>query len=127
MDAAHGQPPITASDKADTAIRGTPVTLLDGTVVDSWCEEWRHECEARTVLAMQPLQRRRDYLYGALDKWGKYSGGVKSKRGEAAVKRLEETMLALWSAKRAAAKASILNRPHGAANDNEATEGAQHG
>ena len=26
-----------------------PVTLIDGRVVDSMSEEWRHECEARAV------------------------------------------------------------------------------
>ena len=42
------------------------VTLHDGRQVDSWSEEWRAECEARAVLAMPSIQRRREYLAGIL-------------------------------------------------------------
>ena len=37
-------------------------TLRDGTAVDSWSEAWRHECEARMVLAIPTLLGRRAWL-----------------------------------------------------------------
>lgn len=73
------------------------VTLIDGTVVDSASEEWRHECEARAVLKMPTLAKRRAFLYGTLNKWGKPEGGVLGRRGEAAVRKLEDTMMLIWN------------------------------
>lgn len=60
-------------------------TLIDGRTVCHQCEDWRAECEARTVLQMPTLQRRRDYI--AL---------VERKRGEEAAKRLRRDIRALW-------------------------------
>jgi hypothetical protein len=73
------------------------VTLVDGRQVSSWSEEYRHECEARAVLAMPSLSARRAFLYGKPNQWGNMTGGVMSKRGEAEVKRLEATMMILWN------------------------------
>lgn len=39
-----------------------PVTLIDGRVVDSTSEAWRHECEARTVARMPTTQQRHEYV-----------------------------------------------------------------
>lgn len=39
-----------------------PVTLIDGRVVDSAGEEWRHECEARAVAHMPSTQQRHEYI-----------------------------------------------------------------
>lgn len=72
------------------------VTLHDGREVSNYSEDWRHECEARTILNMPTKGKRQDFLYGELDKYGKERGGVRGKRGDAEVKRLEETILALW-------------------------------
>lgn len=73
------------------------VTLIDGTQVDNASEEWRHECEARAVLAMPSKRARQDFLYGRYDpNWKKERGGVLQIRGEAAVKRLEVTILTIW-------------------------------
>lgn len=72
------------------------VTLIDGREVCTWCEEWRHECEARSVLDMPTLKQRRAFLYGVPDNWGKPRGGVEQQRGAAALKRLEATMMAIW-------------------------------
>lgn len=80
--------------------RGTPVTLVDGRVVSSYSEEWRHECECTTLLRVPTLEARRSYLYGSIDKWGKPAGGILQRRGEAAVKQMEATMLALWNARK---------------------------
>lgn len=62
--------------------------LHDGTEVSSDSEAWRHECEARTVLAMPTLTARRDYL-----------AAVERKRGIAARERLQQTMLGIRNAK----------------------------
>lgn len=75
------------------------VTLVSGAEVDSASEPWRHECECRHILNLPTLQQRRAWLYGTLDQWGKYKGGLLQRRGEAAVKRIEATMLELWKAR----------------------------
>jgi hypothetical protein len=72
------------------------VTLLDGTQVSNYSEEWRHETEARAILNMPRKGMRQDYLWGSLDERGKPRGGVLQIRGEDEVKRLEATILALW-------------------------------
>jgi hypothetical protein len=59
----------------------TTVALLDGRQVDSASEEWRWECLARAVLAMQPLAKRREFLQD----WQK-------RHGEASADRLRELM-----------------------------------
>lgn len=95
------------------------VTLVDGRQVCSYCEAWRHECEARHILAMPSLRQRRATLYGEFSKTfdrGKWAErctyqGIRQKRGEAEVQRLEATMRALWRQSRQGGQ-----RP---ANDNE--------
>lgn len=77
-------------------MKGRLVTLHDGRQVDSWSEDWRHECEARYILAMPNLQERRNFLYGYEKPDGKKFQGVLGMRGAAEVKRLEKTMLAIW-------------------------------
>ena len=72
------------------------VTLHDGRQVSHYSEDFRHECEARAVLNMPTKGKRQDYLYGELDKFGKERGGVRGRRGEDELKRLEATILALW-------------------------------
>lgn len=87
------------------------VTLLDGRQVSSWSEEWRHECEARTILAMPSLRQRRAFLYGETEhvrapggKWveKRTVRGIEQTRGKDEVRRLEATMTAIWKAQRAA-------------------------
>lgn len=63
--------------------------LHDGTLVDTSSEEWRHECEARTILNMRGLARRQDFL-----------ATVEKRRGEAERLRLQKTMMALWQRRR---------------------------
>lgn len=84
------------------------VTLVDGRQVCTWCEDWRHECEARAILAIQPLARRRAHLYGIQEphmKNGKpvmirVATGIQQMRGDSELKRLENTMRALWAARK---------------------------
>lgn len=78
----------------------SPVTLHDGRVVMSDSEEWRHECEARTIIAMPGTAARRAFLRGKIDESGRISGGILQKRGLAAVERLEHTIKQIWYAQR---------------------------
>lgn len=80
--------------------RPSTVTLHDGTEVLSDSEEWRHEAEARTIIAMPSVGRRRAYLRGMIDDSGKHRDGVLQKRGEASVLRLEATIKQIWYSSR---------------------------
>lgn len=71
------------------------VALLDGTLVDSSSEEWRHECECRAFLGIKGKANRQAYLYGGMLN-GKPFKGVRAMRGDEAVKRMEQTIMALW-------------------------------
>ena len=64
-------------------IETAPVTLRDGRVVCSSCEAWRHECEARYVLAMKNKAIK------------EYLEGVRAKRGIDASVSLRNEMIAL--------------------------------
>lgn len=72
------------------------VKLHDGTEVLSDSEEWRHECEAQTVIKMPGITARRIYLRGKPDDQGVMRGGVLQKRGLAACERLERTIKQIW-------------------------------
>ena len=61
------------------------VTLIDGREVDSWSEEWRAECEARHVLSMRDIGRRREYL-----------AAISKRRGEKAGNDLANLVRAVW-------------------------------
>lgn len=79
----------------------TMVTLHDGRQVLSDSEDYRHECEALTIINMPDLIQRRRYLYGRRDDiTGEMKGGIRQRRGEEAVKRLEQTIRAIWNKRR---------------------------
>lgn len=59
-----------------------PVFLIDGRSVDSSSEAWRHECEARAILALPGVQLRRAFLEE-----------VERNRGKAVADALRQTML----------------------------------
>ena len=80
------------------------VTLIDGRQVESNSEDWRHECEARAILNMPTLRARREHLYGKPDRFGKDRDGIMQRRGVDEVKRLEQTMLKLWEARKMATR-----------------------
>lgn len=69
------------------------VTLADGRQVLSDSPEWRHECEARTILDMPNKQVRLEFL----DK-------IEKRRGPEARRALELTIMNLWHARRAEAQ-----------------------
>lgn len=66
------------------------VALADGTPVSSYSEEWRRECEARSILRLPSLFDRKQRLK-ALEKT----------RGKPAVDQLRESMMAVWKAAQA--------------------------
>lgn len=74
------------------------VTLIDGRQVSNYSEEWRHECEARTICLMPNKQARRNFLRGYTKPDGKKFRGILGTRGESEVKRLEATIKAIWVA-----------------------------
>ena len=53
--------------------------------VDTSSEAWRHECEARSILALSTLDERRAWLRD-----------IERLRGIAAADQLRETMARLW-------------------------------
>jgi hypothetical protein len=65
----------------------TLVTLVNGELVQSDAEEWRHECEAKGLLRYPPLAR------------AQMLRGIADKRGAEAAGQLVETMRALLEAK----------------------------
>lgn len=69
--------------------RPATAVLHDGRRCCTWCDDWRHECEARAVLAMPSRDDRRAYL----DALGK-------RRGLKAKARLADTVRAIWEASR---------------------------
>lgn len=73
----------------DTCEREKRATLMDGRAVCTWCDHWRHECEANAILDFPTLAARRAQL--AL---------VEKKRGEAERLRLQKTMMALFKQRR---------------------------
>jgi hypothetical protein len=64
-------------------------TLIDGRKVESNSEYWRHECEARHIMALPSTVDRRALLES-----------IEQKRGKPAADRLRATILALWQARK---------------------------
>lgn len=63
------------------------VTLIDGSQVSTNSEEWRHECEARSVCRMPGKLARRNYL-----------AKVQEIRGLDERRALEKTIRKVWEA-----------------------------
>ncbi|MPR08157.1 DUF7696 family protein [Microvirga tunisiensis] len=82
----------------------TAVSELTGEPVSTWSEEWRHECEARAVLAMAPADRE-TFFNG--HKEDKSQRGIVAVRGEAAADALWQTVRRLHEV-RAAKKQSTV-------------------
>ncbi|MCR4299730.1 MAG: hypothetical protein NUV75_13460 [Gallionella sp.] len=57
-------------------IETAPVTLRDGRVVCSSCEDWRLETEARMVVKMEGKAARAEYLQGVEKQRGKAAGDL---------------------------------------------------
>lgn len=63
------------------------VTLIDGRVVDDYSEEWRAECEARSVCKMRTKRER-----------AAYCDRVQARRGFDAASKLIADVRAVWNA-----------------------------
>jgi hypothetical protein len=72
------------------------VTLHDGRQVGSYSEEWRLECEAKAVVRLPTLDRRRKYL-----------DAVKEKRGTKAWNELQDRILSLWKTSKPSAQPQV--------------------
>jgi uncharacterized protein YjeT (DUF2065 family) len=65
------------------------VALLDGTLVESDSEAWRHLCEARAISRLPSLALRRSWLED-----------IAFKRGNAEADRLRKTIADIWEKER---------------------------
>lgn len=63
--------------------------LIDGRMVDTSSEDWRHECEARAIMALHSTQMRREFLEA-----------IERKRGKEAADKLRHTIGLMWEAAR---------------------------
>lgn len=79
-----------------------PVTLVDGTVVDSGSEAWRLECEARHVLALRSKADRQHYLEGCRKFDGTMTAGILQRRGVEARDELKAKVMQVWQARQVA-------------------------
>lgn len=70
--------------------------LIDGTVVCTWCESWRAECEARHILAIPDKVARREYLRGREENGKVVKRGILQVRGEKACQELEALVRRVW-------------------------------
>lgn len=68
------------------------VRLHDGRLVSSFSEDWRQECEARSVLDIPGMGNRQTHL-----------AKIEQKRGKKAADGLRAVMLAIWKQRQAAA------------------------
>jgi hypothetical protein len=77
----------------------TAVSEITGQPVSTWSEEWQHECEARTVLAMSKAEREA-FFNGSSDEEGKRKErGIIAIRGAAAAELLRTNMQKLQDAR----------------------------
>jgi hypothetical protein len=77
----------------------TAISEITGQPVSTWSEEWQHECEARTVLAMSKAERE-TFFNGSTDEDGKRKErGIIAIRGVAAAENLRANMQKLHDAR----------------------------
>jgi len=61
------------------------VALVDGTLVSSYSEAWRVECEARSLMGRRSLAKRQEAL-----------ANIERRRGRDTAEQLRDIMLAIW-------------------------------
>jgi hypothetical protein len=77
----------------------TVISEITGQPVSTWSEDWQHECEARTVLAMSKAEREA-FFNGSTDEDGKRKErGIIAIRGPAAAELLRSNMHKLQDAR----------------------------
>lgn len=86
-----------------SAWRGTAISEITGQPVDSWGEDWRHECEARFILdRLQSRDQRRKYLNcnERDESTGRFRKGIAQMRGQAEADRLHATVMKIVEARK---------------------------
>ncbi|MFC4173123.1 hypothetical protein ACFOYU_13800 [Microvirga sp. GCM10011540] len=79
----------------------TAISEITAQPVNTWSEEWQHECEARTVLAMSKAERDA-FFNGSVDEDGKRKErGIIAIRGQAAAEKLRRYMERILEARAA--------------------------
>jgi hypothetical protein len=79
----------------------TALSEITAQSVNTWSEEWQHECEARTVLAMSKAEREA-FFNGSTDEDGKRKErGIIAIRGAAAAEILRANIQKLQDARAA--------------------------
>jgi hypothetical protein len=83
-----------------TYSRDTPaISEITGQPVNTWSEQWQHECEARAILKMSKAQRD-EFFNGKKDENGKtLERGIVVLRGEKAAEDLRALMQQLLDAR----------------------------
>lgn len=86
-----------------TPPKANPVQLVDGRTVMSDSPEWKFECMAAHILNMPTVEARRAALRGKVcPTTNLRKGGILQRSGEEHVKALEDKILELWRARKAA-------------------------
>lgn len=76
----------------------TAISEITGQPISTWSEEWQHECEARTVLAMSKAERDA-FFNGSSDENGRKERGIIAIRGPKAAENLRGYMERLQAAR----------------------------
>ena len=76
----------------------TAISEITGQPTSTWSEEWQHECEARTVLAMSKTDRDA-FFNGSTDENGRRERGIIAIRGQAAAEKLQGYMTKILEAR----------------------------
>ena len=76
----------------------TAISEITGQPLSTWSEEWQHECEARTVLAMSKTDRDA-FFNGTTDENGRRERGIIAIRGRVAADKLQGYMARILEAR----------------------------
>lgn len=76
----------------------TAISEITGEPISTWSEEWQHECEARTVLAMAKTDRDA-FFNGSTDENGRKDRGIIAIRGRVAADKLQGYMTRILEAR----------------------------
>ena len=75
----------------------TAISEITGQPVNTWSEDWQHECEARAVLAMSKAER--EAFFNGVNEEGRKERGVIALRGLQGAEKLRGYMERLQEAR----------------------------
>ena len=87
------------SNKPSYSRDTTATSEITGQPVNTWSEEWQHECEARAVLAMSKAER--DAFFNAVNDENRKDRGVVAIRGMKAAEAVKAHMERIQEARAA--------------------------